>query len=827
MVLISTVRLFIVIHHLVVDGVSWRILLEDLQTAYAQLSRGETIKLSPKTTSFKQWAYQLQEYAQSPAVQEEMDYWVQTLRQSFSFLPVDYPAGDNTVSSAASVTVTLNAEETRALLQDVPSAYRTQINDALLLALVQVFAKWTGQTRLLLDLEGHGREEIFSDIDISRTIGWFTTVFPIVLSVEENSNIGETLKMVKEQLRQIPNRGIGYGLLRYLSSDRSIIAQLQQLPQAQVIFNYLGQIDQVLSDSSLFQPATESSGSESSLQENRQYLLEIDAIVVASQLQVNWKYSQNIHQTSTIENLALNFVQVLRSLIAHCQSLKSKSYTPSDFPLAKLDWQTLNRLVNSKQQIEDIYPLSSVQYGMLFHLLYDPKSSAYLCQTSCTLQGNLNVWAFEQAWNKVIERHSILRTAFVWEGLDTPLQIVLPQVQLYLQQQDWQNLSASEQQTRLAEFLPADLDRGFNLDEAPLIRLTLIQLSPDTYHLIWNCHHILFDGWSLPLLLKEVFGFYKALSNNQPMQLPASRPYRDYIAWLQQQNLRSAEAYWRQTLAGVYTPTPLPLQQTSHKLSSEESHSYEQDIPLSQATTNALASLTRQYKLTLNTLMQGVWALLLSHYSGETDILFGATVSGRPPSLTAAESMIGLFINTIPVRVKLSKKDLFLPWLTQIQHSQVEAREYEFSPLVKIQEWSQIPKGLPLFNNIVVFENYPVDDALESENMGLEIKNVRSWSRNHYPLTLRVLPGAELSIQILWMSETSSQRVNAGAIARITQHLQILLSDISSSPHFEIQQLLEKLTAVDKQQQLIQKSELQATERQKLKMTKRKAIRDI
>nr|WP_323374521.1 condensation domain-containing protein [Nostoc commune] len=809
------------------DGVSWRILLEDLQTAYAQLSRGETIKLSPKTTSFKQWAYQLQEYAQSPAVQEEMDYWVQTLRQSFSFLPVDYPAGDNTVSSAASVTVTLNAEETRALLQDVPSAYRTQINDALLLALVQVFAKWTGQTRLLLDLEGHGREEIFSDIDISRTIGWFTTVFPIVLSVEENSNIGETLKMVKEQLRQIPNRGIGYGLLRYLSSDRSIIAQLQQLPQAQVIFNYLGQIDQVLSDSSLFQPATESSGSESSLQENRQYLLEIDAIVVASQLQVNWKYSQNIHQTSTIENLALNFVQVLRSLIAHCQSLKSKSYTPSDFPLAKLDWQTLNRLVNSKQQIEDIYPLSSVQYGMLFHLLYDPKSSAYLCQTSCTLQGNLNVWAFEQAWNKVIERHSILRTAFVWEGLDTPLQIVLPQVQLYLQQQDWQNLSASEQQTRLAEFLPADLDRGFNLDEAPLIRLTLIQLSPDTYHLIWNCHHILFDGWSLPLLLKEVFGFYKALSNNQPMQLPASRPYRDYIAWLQQQNLRSAEAYWRQTLAGVYTPTPLPLQQTSHKLSSEESHSYEQDIPLSQATTNALASLTRQYKLTLNTLMQGVWALLLSHYSGETDILFGATVSGRPPSLTAAESMIGLFINTIPVRVKLSKKDLFLPWLTQIQHSQVEAREYEFSPLVKIQEWSQIPKGLPLFNNIVVFENYPVDDALESENMGLEIKNVRSWSRNHYPLTLRVLPGAELSIQILWMSETSSQRVNAGAIARITQHLQILLSDISSSPHFEIQQLLEKLTAVDKQQQLIQKSELQATERQKLKMTKRKAIRDI
>ncbi len=835
-------RLFIVIHHLVVDGVSWRILLADLQTAYAQLSRGETIKLSPKTTSFKQWAYQLQQYAQSPAVQAEMDYWVQILRQSCSFLPVDYPAGDNTVSSAASVTVTLSAEETRALLQDVPAAYRTQINDALLLALAQVFAQWTGQTKFLLDLEGHGREEIFSDIDISRTIGWFTTVFPIVLSAEETSNIGETLKMVKEQIRQIPNRGIGYGLLRYLSSDRSIITQLQQLPQAQVIFNYLGQIDQVLSESSLFKPATESSGSESSLQENRHYLLEVDAIVVASQLQINWKYSQNIHQTSTIENLAQNFVEVLRNLIAHChevtallssggsfpnprsQSLKAIAYTPSDFPLAKLDWQTLNRLVNRKPQIEDIYPLSPVQYGMLFHLLYDAKSSAYLYQTSCTLHGDLNVWAFEQAWNQVIERHPILRTAFVWE-IDTPMQVVLPQVNFCLQHQDWQHLATSEQQSHLEEFLQADLAQGFDLDEAPLMRLTLIQLGLDTYHLIWSCHHILLDGWSVPLLLKEVFGFYKALCSNQQMQLPISCPYRDYIAWLQQQNLRSAQAYWQQTLAGVFTPTPLPLQQSSQKLPSAENNFYEQDIQLSQATTNALASFTRQYKLTLNTLMQGVWALLLGHYSGEPDIVFGATVSGRPPSLTTAESMIGLFINTIPVRVKLAKEDLFLPWLTQIQHSQVEARQYEYSPLVKIQEWSQIPRGLPLFNSIVVFQNYPVDAA--SENIGLEIKNVRSWSRNHYPLTVRVVPGAELSVQILWMSETTYQRVNAGAIARITRHLKILLSEISKNPHLSIQELLEMLTEIDLQQQLLQKSELQATERQKLKMTKRKAIRDI
>jgi amino acid adenylation domain-containing protein/non-ribosomal peptide synthase protein (TIGR01720 family) len=336
-------RLFIVIHHLVVDGVSWRILLEDLQTAYAQVSRGETIKLSPKTTSFKQWAYQLQQYAQSAAAQEEMDYWLQILRQSFSSLPVDYPRGDNTISSAGSVTVTLSSEETQALLQDVPTAYRTQINDVLLLALVQAFATWTGQTRLLLDLEGHGREEIFPDLDISRTIGWFTTVFPVVLSVEETSNPGEALKMVKEQLRRIPNRGFGYGVLYYLNEDREMTEVLRSLPKAEVSFNYLGQLDQVLNTSSMFKFASESEGSNQSDRNYRSYLLEIDSSIISGQLQLQWHYSQNLHQQSTVETLAQRFIEELRSIIAHCQSPEGVGFTPSDFPLVELSQAELDK----------------------------------------------------------------------------------------------------------------------------------------------------------------------------------------------------------------------------------------------------------------------------------------------------------------------------------------------------------------------------------------------------------------------------------------------------------------------------------------------------
>ncbi|MEH1855163.1 MAG: amino acid adenylation domain-containing protein [Nostoc sp.] len=335
-------RLFIVIHHLVVDGVSWRILLEDLQTAYAQLSQGETIKLPPKTTSFKQWADQLQQYAQSAAAQAEMDYWLEILRQPHSCLPVDYPGGDNIISSVGNVTIALSAEETQALLQDVPAAYRTQINDVLLVALIEAFAKWTGQTTLLLDLEGHGREEILTDADISRTIGWFTSIFPIVLSVEKTSNPGEALKIVKEQLRRIPNRGIGYGVLYYLNEDPGISRVLRSLPKAEVSFNYLGQLDQVLNTSSMFKFASESDGNNQSDRHHRSHLLEIDSSIISGQLKLQWRYSHNLHKQSTVETLAQGFIEALRSIIAHCQSPQGVGFTPSDFPLVQLNQAELD-----------------------------------------------------------------------------------------------------------------------------------------------------------------------------------------------------------------------------------------------------------------------------------------------------------------------------------------------------------------------------------------------------------------------------------------------------------------------------------------------------
>jgi amino acid adenylation domain-containing protein/non-ribosomal peptide synthase protein (TIGR01720 family) len=327
-------RLLLVIHHLAVDGVSWRILIEDFQTAYGQISCGKTVTLPPKTTSFKQWAERLQEWARSPELQGEFDYWFALSHKPTSRLPVDFPNAANLVASEKTVSVALSVEETKLLLQEVPAAYRTQINDVLLTALGQAFERWTGNNSLLLDLEGHGREDLFEGVDLSRTIGWFTAVFPVLLNLEKHSDLGAAIKSVKEQLRAVPNRGVGCGVQRYLNPE--IAKKLHKLPQAEVSFNYLGQFDQVLPKSSLFMLSSEPSGPIRSPRGNRRYLLEINGFIASNKLQLDWTYSENIHRRESIENLATGFIESLRSLIQYCQSPDTGGCTPSDF--AEFKW---------------------------------------------------------------------------------------------------------------------------------------------------------------------------------------------------------------------------------------------------------------------------------------------------------------------------------------------------------------------------------------------------------------------------------------------------------------------------------------------------------
>jgi microcystin synthetase protein McyA len=339
-------RLLIIIHHLAVDGVSWRILLEDLFEAYNQLSKGETIKLPRKTTAFQDWAVRLVEYGQSQKCQKELEYWLDQPWSGIVSLPMDYPEGqaNNTMGNAVNVTGRLSQEETKALLQEVPSAYNTQINDVLLTALVVSLGDWIGTETVLIDLEGHGREELFADVDLSRTVGWFTSMFPVKLQLS-SEDIGEALKSIKEQLRQIPERGIGYGILRYLSPDKNIRIQLAALPKAEISFNYLGQFNSSQFQKVVWQTTRDLTGPNQSIQGNRTHLLGINSLIAEGQLQIIWTYNSCIHKDTTIANLAEKYIQTLRNLIIYCQSPEVGGYTPSDFSTVDLTQEEIENII--------------------------------------------------------------------------------------------------------------------------------------------------------------------------------------------------------------------------------------------------------------------------------------------------------------------------------------------------------------------------------------------------------------------------------------------------------------------------------------------------
>ncbi|WP_333183873.1 amino acid adenylation domain-containing protein [Microcoleus sp. B3-D7] len=457
-----------------------------------------------------------------------------------------------------------------------------------------------------------------------------------------------------------------------------------------------------------------------------------------------------------------------------------------------------------KGNVEDFYPLSPMQQGMLFHTLYSPNSGVYFEQLTCTLRQLANAQAFKQAWQQVTDRHPILRTSFVWEGVKEPVQVVSRQVQLPWEELDWQDLAPAAQQQQLETFLKSDRDRGLDMRQPPLMRMTLIKLAKDTYYFIWSHHHLLLDGWSNPTILTEVFDFYQAELNGEQLSLPRPRPYRDYIVWIQQQNLSEAESFWRQRLQGFTAPTPLPIERDFGAAAGEESDR-EQQILLPVATTAALRSLARQQQLTLNTLVQGAWGLLLSRYSGEEDVIFGTVVSGRPPDLAGVESMVGLFVNTLPARVKIRAKDSLLSWLKQLQDRQIEARQYEYSPLVEVQRWSEVPRRLPLFDTLVVFENYPLESSLQKRVQNLEIESVLSFEKTNYALTLTVVPGEELALKIGY----SSNRFEDAAIARMLGHLQTLLEGMSANPERQLSEL-PLLSAAERQQLLVQWNDTQA-----------------
>ncbi|MFZ5918976.1 MAG: amino acid adenylation domain-containing protein [Chloroflexota bacterium] len=459
----------------------------------------------------------------------------------------------------------------------------------------------------------------------------------------------------------------------------------------------------------------------------------------------------------------------------------------------------------SIKNVQDFYPLSPMQQGMLFHSLYAPQSGVYVEQVSCKLRGDLDVSAFKRAWQQVTERHTLLRTAFVGEGLKEPVQVVHRRVDLPWEEQDWRALSEIEREAKLQLFLQQERQTGFVLSHPPLMRLALFRIDEQTYRFVWTYHHILLDGWSLPVLLQEIFAFYETLRSGRELHLDPPRPFRDYIAWLRRQDMAEAEVFWRQTLQGFTAPTPLTVDRYAGPAGDSTEVYDELEIQLSAQTLDQLRAVAQQNQLTLNTLVQGAWALLLSRYSGEEVVVFGATVSGRPPELAGSEAMVGLFINTLPVRTHAPAGATLLDWLRALQVQQVALRQYEFCSLIQIQDWSEMPAGLPLFESILVFENYPVSAALQAGVGSLTIEDVRSAEQTNYPLTVVAGADRELLLKIVY----DDHRFEREVVGRMLRHLGVLLEGMVAHQHARLAEL-PLLTDDERQQVLVAWNQTQA-----------------
>ena len=773
-------QLLIAAHHIAVDWVSWNILLEDLQTAYRQLDNNEPVKLPAKTSSFRAWSEHLQSYAQTQQLLDQREYWLGQKLQQPAVLPRDHAMGENTESSARAVTVELPAELTTVLLQDLPRTWRSRINEALLAAVARAISNWIGTNSVAVNLEGHGREELFDDIDLSRTVGWFTSLYPALLQTNAGDNPAQTLQAVKNTLRNIPDNGIGYGILRYLATEG-----LAPAAEPEIGFNYLGQFDQLTSGDAMLQTSHGYRGHEQSPADIRAHLLDIHSVITGGRLQVSLIYSENLHTRPTIEELAENVLAELRALANFCQHNAPTAYSPADFPLARLDQATLDRIIPVGERVDDIYPVTSLQHGMLFHSLFTGEKDVYFARFSWRLSGTIDHEAFAQAWQQVVNRHTSLRTSFCWEGLREPVQIVHSSLTVRLHCEDWSTVSADEQAEKLQAFLTRDQLERFDFTRAPLLRLALITLGESDHRFIWSFHHAIIDGWSVPLVLKDVFRIYDALRHGEPAQLPETRPFSDYIAWLALQDSAAAKRFWSELMHGFTAPTPLPSARAQADANADAEEFAELQARLPATTVRRLREISQQQRLTLNTVVQGAWAVLLSRYSGEADVVFGATTSGRPAAMPGVESMIGLFLNTLPLRAQIDPAADLLKWLHTLQTQQLEVRQYEYASLVEIQGWSDVPRGTPMFESLLAFENYPEMETMWTSTESINIREVEGFDRTNFPLTVNVAVFDEMHMRIAYAQE----RFDAPTMHRLVEHFMALLTGIAEQPQRSIAEL--------------------------------------
>ncbi|MFI7359270.1 amino acid adenylation domain-containing protein [Streptomyces avidinii] len=793
----GTGRLLLVLHHLVVDGVSWRILMPDLASAWQQVRAGRTPELPPVATSMRRWAHALADEARRPERVAELDLWRSVLEGPDPLLGTRRldPAVD--VRSTVRVThVQLPVAVTEAVLTDLPAAFHGGVNDGLLAALALALAQWR-RTRsvdgasALIRLEGHGREEAAAPgASLARTLGWFTTAFPVRLDLAGvdldeafagGPAAGLAVKRVKEQLLALPDKGIGYGLLRHLNPDTA--APLAAHPIGQVGFNYLGR----------FSAAADMPGELRGLGFTRApeaaaipELAELDAaqdprMPASAELDINatvtdrpagpvlnaaFSAPEGVLSPAEVQELADLWCAALEALARYAATPGAGGLTPSDLPLVTASQQDIDGWERRFPGLTDVWPTTALQSGLLFHSIFEDSSfDAYQVQYALHLSGRVDAARLRAAGQALLDRHAGLRTAFVHNAYGDLVQLVLDtdSVTLPWQDLDLSGLGAAEREEAFERFLAEDLTTHFDQLRPPMLRMSLIRTGEETHELVLTAHHVLFDGWSVPLLMQDLLTLYGW--DGQAPGLEPARNYREFLGWLARQDREESARVWREELRGVGEPTLLaPVVTTASGAtapvgsapsagsapvgsapsagsdisdgSAEDIAMRQAEVPLPVADSRELFRRAAELGVTLNTVVQGAWAMLLARLTGRQDVVFASTVAGRPAALPGVESTVGMFLNTLPVRVRCAPADTIAELLTALQGRQAALMDHHHFGLSEIQQAAGVDA---LFDTIIGFESFPMDRAgivEASRAAGISITGIRSFTASHYPVTV-------------------------------------------------------------------------------------------
>jgi len=751
-------RLLIVFHHLLIDGVSWRIILNEIKSAYQQYIAQNKIRLAPKATRFHDWSVKLADWTNSDAAIEEMNYWNNKHQQNESLVQKEVSGGeDNSLATTQYVTAKLSPHDTQALLQNCHQAYRTQINDLLLSALMLALNKWRNVQSYSVFMEGHGREdELFDNTDLTKCVGWFTSLYPVLL--ENKSTLGSTILHTKEQLRHIPQKGLGYLASKYLTSNASNLTS-----DMDIVFNYLGQFDQQFSKKMLFAKAEEYTGFDVDRSREREYTLGFNGSIANGELSFDIDFNQHLFEKVDVDQLAKEFESALQTLIRNCEAQPIASCSPSDFALCNISQAELNQYQAEFGEIEDLYPASDIQMGLYFHSQLESESN-YLTQNILHFEQGFDPIAFKQVWQQVITRHAVLRTLFVGTEREQSLQLVLRNMPMNWNEIDLSMTATDEQESRLNDYLKQDKQQAIDYTLGPLYRFTTFNLGGGRFSFVWTCSHTILDGWSLGVIYDEVLQLYKAQSENRDIKLPQVLPFKNYIEWIEKQNNEASHQFWQQELAEIEFSDKIGIEEPNVNGTSVGSRALRQEWD--EQDYHAIKAFAAQHAITINTLIQAAWGYLLCRYKGSNKTLTGVSVSGRTGEIKGIESMVGMMINTVPARLTITPEQAITDWLQELHAVQAKREHYSFVSLTAMLGQLSLQEDEQLFNSVLGFHNQPIEEAAElmrKENM----RGGLGYEDTHYPLVLGVYPHKKLQFTLIY----DTAKFSAETMGRVFTHL--------------------------------------------------------